>query len=88
MTKVSRGSSCANASAPSVRNIQASPCRAPSVNRLGAALAVTARLLLCLPRCPASPGSGAAVTVRLPVTVAASEPVEAEAQIIPLNRTA
>ena len=33
-------------------------------------------------------GEGAAVTVRLPVVVAGREPVEGEAQVIPLNRTA
>ena len=33
-------------------------------------------------------GEGTAVTVRLPVVVAARAPVEGEAQVIPLNRTA
>ncbi|PRB40129.1 HAMP domain-containing sensor histidine kinase, partial [Brevundimonas sp. MYb33] len=33
-------------------------------------------------------GEGTAVTVRLPVVVAAREPVEGQAQVIPLNRTA
>ncbi|MGO4410586.1 sensor histidine kinase, partial [Brevundimonas sp. M-11_2] len=33
-------------------------------------------------------GEGAAVTVRLPIVVAAREPVEGEAQVIPLNRSA
>ncbi|MND83877.1 Histidine protein kinase DivJ [compost metagenome] len=33
-------------------------------------------------------GEGTAVTVRLPVVAAAREPVEGQAQVIPLNRTA
>jgi chemotaxis protein histidine kinase CheA len=35
-----------------------------------------------------TPGEGTAVTVRLPVVVAMSEPIKGEARIIPLNRSA